>query len=81
MTIFLLHPARFLSLTNGRSDIIGQAAINQIFLLQKNMFCYKLNHYKSGLFLKLEVGGNKNSKVTCKQFFPRGWYLLAGGLF
>lgn len=42
------------------SDIIGQTHINQIFLLQKEQICYKLNHYKSGLFLKPEVGGNIN---------------------
>lgn len=37
-------------------DIIGQMVINQIFLLQKKTFSYKLNYYKSGLFLELEVG-------------------------
>ena len=42
----------------NRSDIIGQTAINQIFLLQKKMICYKLSYDKSGLFLKLEVGSN-----------------------
>jgi len=37
-------------------DIIGRTAINQIFLLQKETFSYKLNYYKSGPFLELEVG-------------------------
>ena len=60
----------FFCLNNDRSDIIGQSGINQIFLLQKKMICFKLEHYKSGLFLKLEVGGNIKLKVTCKLFFP-----------
>ncbi len=54
----MLCPHDFFCLTIIRSDIIGQSGINQIFLLQKNLICYKLRYYKSGLFLKLEVGRN-----------------------
>jgi len=71
-TIFPLYPFGFFCFVTISSDIIGQAGINQIFLLQKNLFCYKLNHDKSGLFLKLEVGSNIKSKVICKQFSPEG---------
>jgi hypothetical protein len=56
MTIFPPAPPVFFCLADGNIDIIGQTAINQIFLLQKKMFSYKLNYYKSGLFLELEVG-------------------------
>jgi len=56
MTIFPSSLISFYSLTNYYPDIIGQVDINQIFLLQKILFFNKLNYYKSGLFLKLEVG-------------------------
>ena len=56
MTIFPSSLLGFYSLTNYYPDIIGQVDINQIFLLQKILFFNKLNYYKSGLFLKLEVG-------------------------
>jgi hypothetical protein len=58
MTIFPPGLPGFSSLANYNLDIIGQAGINQIFLLQKRLFSYKLNYYKSGLFLKLEVTSN-----------------------
>jgi|GEM_PF-2706303 len=62
MTI-LAHSLSTLScLSDGSRDIIGQAGTNQIFLLQKNLFSYKLSYYKSVLSLKLEVGVNYNRK-------------------
>jgi len=56
MTIFPPVCPGFSCLTDGNIDIIGRTAINQIFLLQKESFSYKLNYYKSGQFLELEVG-------------------------
>jgi hypothetical protein len=36
-------------------NIIGQGSINRIFLLQKELFFYKVKHYKANLHLELEV--------------------------
>lgn len=36
-------------------NIIGQGSIDRIFLLQKELFFYKVKHYKANLHLKLEV--------------------------
>jgi hypothetical protein len=56
----------FYQITNP--NIIGQGSTNRIFLLQKEIFFYKVKHYKANLHLELEV-------VDTIQFaigFPRG---------
>jgi hypothetical protein len=39
--------ARRLNLASGRENIIGGTGINQIFRLQKSLFFYKLDNWKS----------------------------------
>jgi len=58
VTIFYRDLPMVSNFTNGNLNIIGQADINQIFLLQYLIFYYKLDYYKSGLFLELEVVKN-----------------------
>ena len=53
-SIFCMGLPKISSLSNENLHIIGQVDINQIFLLQKEIFYYKLDYYKSVLF-QLEV--------------------------